>query len=470
MATKTRRLRAEDLWRLARPAQPTLSPDGAQVCVSVSTFDMEENKGASKLWLLSTFGGKPRPLTEAGEKDGEPRWSPDGTRIAFVAKRDKDDEPQLWLIAPDGGEARRVTRMPTGVSGIKWFPDSRRVAFISWVWPDCAGYKAHEARYKEHKDSKVKAHVVEHEAYRYWDHWLSDGRVPRLFVVDVQSQRITDLFFGTPYELPRADPSALHYDIAPDGREIAFTFDPAEEKRPDHEHHLVALDLRAKKFRMLTKGSRLDHGDPSYSPDGKWLALLARNIRRNPVAEARIVKIDRRTGRLKAFPDSWDRSVHAPLAWTGDSSALVFLAEDRARTHAFRWTLGELAPEVAALGGTRHRLRRRRERPRVRAQLDEHAAGRLLHDAGAGRGAHRRLQRRRHGRHPAGRGAGGRDPRLEGREGPDVGDLPARLRPEEANGRCCTTSTAARTRRGATTSISAGTTTPSPRRATWSCA
>ena len=352
MATKTRRLRAEDLWRLARPAQPTLSPDGAQVCVSVSTYDMEENKGASKLWLLSTFGGKPRPLTEAGEKDGEPRWSPDGTRIAFVARRDKDDEPQLWLIAPDGGEARRVTRMPTGVSGIKWFPDSRRVAFISWVWPDCAGYKAHEARYKEHKDSKVKAHVVEHEAYRYWDHWLSDGRVPRLFVVDVQSQRITDLFFGTPYELPCADPSALHYDIAPDGREIAFTYDPAGEKRPDHEHHLVALDLRARKFRTLTKGSRLDHGDPSYSPDGKWIALLARNIRRNPVAEARIVKIDRRTGRLKAFPDSWDRSVHAPLAWTGDSSALVFLAEDRARTHVFRWTLGELAPEVAALGGT----------------------------------------------------------------------------------------------------------------------
>ena len=84
-----------------------------------------------------------------------------------------------------------MTRMPTGVAGIKWFPDSRRVAFISWVWPDAIGYKALEARYKEYKDDKVKAHVVEHEAYRYWDHWLSDGRVPRLFVVDVASERIT---------------------------------------------------------------------------------------------------------------------------------------------------------------------------------------------------------------------------------------------------------------------------------------
>ena len=263
---------------------------------------MEENKGRSKLWLLSTFGGAPRPLTEAGEKDGEPRWSPDGNRIAFVAKRGDDDEPQLWLIAPDGGEARRVTRMPTGVAGIKWFPDSRRVAFISWVWPDAIGYKALEALCKEKKDSKVKAHVVEHEAYRYWDHWLSDGRVPRLFVVDVETQRIVDLFAGTPYELPGDDPAAHHYDIAPDGREIAFTFDPAEEKRFDHEYHVVALDLRAKRFRTLTKGSRLSHASPSYSPDGKWLALLTCNLRRSSVAETRIALVDRSSGAHEGIP------------------------------------------------------------------------------------------------------------------------------------------------------------------------
>jgi dipeptidyl aminopeptidase/acylaminoacyl peptidase len=194
--------------------------------------------------------------------------------------------------------------------------------------------------------------VVEHEAYRYWDHWLSDGRVPRLFVVDVKSERITDLFAGTHFELPLADPSANHYDIAPDGREIAFTFDPSEEKRFDHEHHIVALDLRAKLFRTVTKGSRLSHSSPSYSPDGRWLAILTSNLRRSPTAEERIALLDRSSGRMKGFPDEWDRSVNAPLSWEGDSSALLFTAEDRARTHAFRWRLGARKPEVAAAGGT----------------------------------------------------------------------------------------------------------------------
>ncbi len=133
------RLTVDHLWKLERPAQPTLSPDGAQVCVSVTSFDMEQNKGSSSLWLLSAFGGEPRRLTTAGEKDAEPRWSPNGRSIAFVAKRaaagsDKgDEEAQVYLIAPDGGEARRLTNLPTGVAGIKWFPDSRRIAFISWV-------------------------------------------------------------------------------------------------------------------------------------------------------------------------------------------------------------------------------------------------------------------------------------------------------------------------------------------------
>jgi dipeptidyl aminopeptidase/acylaminoacyl peptidase len=352
MKTRNRSLTAEDLWRMARPAQPTLSPDGAQACLSVTTYDTGENLGRTKLWLLSTFGGEPRQLTEAGEKDGEPRWSPDGTRIAFVAKREKDEEPQLWLIAPDGGEARRLTTMPTGVAGIRWFPDARRIAFISWVWPDAIGYPALADRVKRQKDAKVKAHVVEHGAYRHWDRWLSDGRAPRLFIVDAETGRITDLFANTPYELPQADTATHHYDIAPDGREIAFTYDPAGEKRFDHEYHIVALDLRDRRFRTLTKRSRLSHASPRYSPDGKRLAMLTQDLRRSPVAADRIALLERDSDRLRVFPEDWDRSVHAPLEWTGDSSALLFLAEDNARTHVWRWRLAEAAPEIAALGGT----------------------------------------------------------------------------------------------------------------------
>ena len=363
MAHKKKRITVEDLWKLERPAQPTLSPDGAQACVSVTSFDMEENKGRASLWLLSAFGGVPRRLTTAGEKDGEPRWSPDGRWIAFVAKRpaaskekdgDKgDEEAQVYLIAPDGGEARRLTDIATGAFGIKWFPDSNRIAFLSWVWPGAKGLGKLAKRYQALKDNKVKAHVVEHSAYRFWDHWLTDGRVVHILVVDVETGKTRDLLAASPYDVVAADPAATYYDISPDGGEIAFAFDPAEDKRFDHATAMVALDLRSGKFRTLARGSRLSQEYPRYSPDGRWLAMLTQDLQKSPVAARNLTLFDRAKGTLAVVSAKWPQGLHAPLAWNAESSAIVFCAEDHARQHLFRWTLGSSgAPEVIARGGT----------------------------------------------------------------------------------------------------------------------
>src|SRR6185295_20412392 len=105
-----------------------------------------------------------------------------------------DEEPQIYLIAPDGGEARRLTTLSTGASSLKWFADGSKLAFISWVWPDLKSEKDQARRVKERKDDKVKAHVVDHTVFRHWDHWLSDGRVPQLHVVDVKTGKCKNLF------------------------------------------------------------------------------------------------------------------------------------------------------------------------------------------------------------------------------------------------------------------------------------
>lgn len=350
------RIAIENLWKIRRPAGLSLAPDGTRAVCSVTSYSMPENKGTTNLWLLSTKGRAPRKLTTCGEKDGQAAWSPDGGTIAFVAKREwrgrMDSEPQIYLIEADGGEARQLTRLATGVHAIKWFPDGKRVAFISWVWPSLRGAAAQARRVNQRKKDKVKAHCVEHATYRFWDHWLADGRVPHLFVVDARGGVGRDLFEGTRYELVRADPDQHCYDISPDGRRVAFGYDANPEKRLDDEFDIVELDLGARRFRNLTAGRpHRDFHHPRYAPGGARIACLSANVRRSPVAPSEITLIDRKTGRITVASHRWDRSVDAPLRWSGDGTALLCLAQDQARQHLFRFDVASRRPEVLVNGG-----------------------------------------------------------------------------------------------------------------------
>ena len=352
--TQTQTLSIEHLWRLARVGAPSLSPDGAQAVCSVSSYDMAGNKASAALWLLSTLGGAARQLTHCGEKDGQPRFSPQGHHLGFVAKREqqghKDSTPQFYLIATDGGEASRIGDVATGIDAFKWCPDGRHIVFISWVWPELKGQKAQAKAMKAWQDRPETGLATSDALYRYWDHFTPQGRAPHLHLMDVQTGKVRDLFEGTGYELSRTDPDAHDFDVSPDGKRVAFVFDPAPEKRTDSRLAIAEIRLKSRRIETVAQNLAWDLRAPRYSPDGARLAFLASHQAiKHTMPDQLAVCVPGEP--FEVVSAEWDHSVQAPLLWEDDGQAILFTAEARARRHLWRFDLADRRAEVVVQGG-----------------------------------------------------------------------------------------------------------------------
>src|SRR5205823_5598783 len=80
--------------------------------------------------------GDPVQFTYGPKRDLAPRWSPDGTMLAFTSERGDDKKPQIYVMPVAGGEPRRLTSVKSGAGELVWSPDSSRIAFAARVLPE----------------------------------------------------------------------------------------------------------------------------------------------------------------------------------------------------------------------------------------------------------------------------------------------------------------------------------------------
>lgn len=130
MSIETTRIPLTDLYRLSLSLDGSLSPDGAQAMYELMYFTEESREKRSALWLAATDGSHSEALTDGASLDTTPRWSPDGTQIAFLRK--VDDKAQMHLLDVATREIRQITSLPLGVGGAPaWSPDSTSLAFTA---------------------------------------------------------------------------------------------------------------------------------------------------------------------------------------------------------------------------------------------------------------------------------------------------------------------------------------------------
>jgi len=195
LAAQARRpMTAVDLIDVPRVQDPQLSSDGRQVLYVLDRPDWKENRRVGHVWRVNADGSAAMQLTFGQRGESSPRWSPDGKRIAFLARRGDDEDTQLHILENEGGEARQVMKHPAAVSNIQWAPDGQSIFFVA---PD--------AKSQEEKDREK----VKDDVYAFEENY----KQRHLWSVKVDS--------GATTKITQGDYSVGSYALSDDGKKVA---------------------------------------------------------------------------------------------------------------------------------------------------------------------------------------------------------------------------------------------------------
>lgn len=225
LAQDKRPMTFDDVMAVKQVGETKISPDGKWIVYTLTNADLKTNEKRSEIWMVPAAGGKPRRFT-SGKTDRAPEWSPDGQWIAFLSVRGEagpaggttakstpggtGDGPraQVYLISPFGGEADKLTDSKTGVTAFAWSPDSTRIAYV-------AQRPLTDAEEKRQKD-KDDAQVVDTK-FRFEHLWIIEVDSKKATEIAKSDLVISDPQWApdgkrlayTAHPTPRADDGSL---------------------------------------------------------------------------------------------------------------------------------------------------------------------------------------------------------------------------------------------------------------------
>src|SRR3954451_2982364 len=247
-------MQPRDVYELTGVSDVRLRPDGAEVAFVVWSIDAEANEYRQAVWLAPTDGSAPPRQFTAGPTDAQPRWSPGGTQLAFVSKRERDKR-QLHVIPVGGGEPRQLTDLKEDVGEPTWSPDGSRIAFTARV--------PHEADEEEDESRRAPRRFTRLQFKLDNVGWTGDRR-RHVFVVAADGG-------SDPVQLTDGDFEHAQPAWSPDGSRIALSSSRSADWDIALAADVYVIGADGGAVERLTDGDGVYYA-PAFSPDGALLA------------------------------------------------------------------------------------------------------------------------------------------------------------------------------------------------------
>jgi TolB protein len=280
---------------------------GAPIPAAQDRLAFTAISGSSTDLFVQALGGAPIPLTSDAFRDGEPTFSPDGRRIAFVS--DRSGNLDIWVMNADGSEPRQLTTDPANDVGPAWGPGGQRIAFVS----DREGDRANI--FVVTLESGAVSQLTMEERGLSFPAWSPDGQwivysAPGPF--DPLDPSLTPLQLeiipaggGAPRVLRGGVGKNWGAAWSPDGERIAFSWTRAGADLTDVAW-LQIINRDGTGLRRLETGVWGDFA-PSWAPAGRRIAFTStrEGIPQTYIWDLETDQIHLALGGMTAFDASW---------------------------------------------------------------------------------------------------------------------------------------------------------------------
>jgi dipeptidyl aminopeptidase/acylaminoacyl peptidase len=230
-----------DLRKTVTVTSPQISPDGRSIAVQFKRADYNKDKTVTDLVLVDVTTHRSRTLLHDVKGLGSVQWSPDGSRLAYVA------DQQVYVLPMNGGEPVQLTHVKTSVDAIDWRPDGGAIAYAASLEP------ANKKQIDRHED-----------AFNVDDNPWTDQEAPaREALYEIPANGGKERRVSGDWSVGGG------FTYARDGRSI-FATRITDDKSPNRylSREIVRIDVRSGRITPLRKLSVMQT-DPLRGPRGQ---------------------------------------------------------------------------------------------------------------------------------------------------------------------------------------------------------
>ncbi|MGH7468225.1 MAG: hypothetical protein ACRENP_09590 [Longimicrobiales bacterium] len=254
-------------------AVTVVRPDTAMLafeisCEAVARLAYDEGNFGD-LWTINANGAAPSRLLPQPPAARQPRWSPDGRKIAFTSVRDGNME--IYVVDADGSNLTRLTNKPAASHSPAWSPDGQRIAYVES--PSNGAAETQAKLFVMNADGTNPVQLTDHAWFDGHPAWSPDGQKIAftsnrsgnrdIHIMNIDGSGVTRITNNVDAETRPA--------WSPDGRRLAYVLLGCHGSIPCHQHDRIVLaDADGQNATSVTTGDA-----PAWSPDGRFIAYNA---------------------------------------------------------------------------------------------------------------------------------------------------------------------------------------------------